>query len=53
MTDDRDTRVDVEDDEGGSLIENAKGKIKDAIDAPEAADDAHKTNPVTGQLREP
>jgi hypothetical protein len=53
MTDDRDTQFADEDDEEGSLIEKAKEKIKDAVDAPEAADDPHKTNPVTGQLREP
>ena len=53
MTDARETRVDVEDDDNGSLIEKAKEKIKDAVDAPDAADDPHKTNPVTGQLREP
>ena len=53
MTDDRDTRQDVDEDDDSSLIEKMNDKLEDVVDAPEAADDPGKTNPVTGQLREP
>jgi hypothetical protein len=53
MTDDEETRPDVDEDEDRSLIEKAKDKIEDLMDAPEAADDPIKTNPVTGQRRDP
>lgn len=53
MTDDRDIRSDVDEDEDRSLIEKAKDKIEDLMDVPEAADEPNKTNAVTGHPREP
>ena len=54
MTNDRDhTPRDKNEDDDRSLIEKAKDKIEDVLDAPEAVDDPGKTNPVTGQLRDP
>ena len=53
MTDERDTRQDVDDDEDKSLTEKAKDKIDDVLDVKEAADDPGKTNAVTGHRREP
>jgi hypothetical protein len=53
MTEERDTRREDETDDDRSLIEKTEDKIKDVLDAPEAADDPGKTNPVTGQLRDP
>ena len=53
MTDDRDTPRDDGEDDDRSLVEKAKDKVKDVLDVPEAADDPGKTNPVTGQLRDP
>ena len=53
MTDERDTRQNVDEDEDRSLIEKAKDKIDDMLDVQEAADDPGKTNAVTGHRREP
>lgn len=40
-------------DEEASIVEKVKDKVKEALDAPEAADAPMKTNPVTGQRRDP
>ena len=54
MTNDREhTPRDKDEDDESSLIEKAKDKIEDVMDVPEAADDPGKTNPVTGQRRDP
>ena len=47
------TPRDKDEDDDRSLIEKAKDKIEDVMDVPEAADDPGKTNPVTGQRRDP
>lgn len=43
---------DEEREQGDSILERAKDKLADAVDAPEGADyDESATNPVTGQPR--
>ena len=55
MTDKPDTDPTPErEGEDESLTEKLKGKAEELLDAPEAADyDTTKTNPVTGQRRDP
>ncbi len=58
MTKEPDTDFTPERDDGDgeveSLTEKLKGKVENLFDAPEAADyDTTKTNPVTGQRRDP
>ena len=53
MTDERDTRLDHDENEDRSLIEKAKDKIDDVLEVQEAADDPGRTNAITGHPREP
>ena len=53
MTEDPARRPEADDDDDKSLVDKVKKKVEDVLDAPRGAGDPGKTNPVTGQLRDP